>query len=101
MKSKFKIYSNWKLGLYKFIGDVNVEDILNLLEEGYSDKHFNTINYTLLDFRDCSFTFELHDVTRIVALVEKNTNIKYNYDRFAIEDPVFFEKNKIQFTEVK
>ena len=54
MKSKFKIFSNWGFGLYKFIGDVEVEDILDLIKEGYSNKDFNKLSHTLLDFRECT-----------------------------------------------
>jgi acid phosphatase family membrane protein YuiD len=78
MNSKFKIYTKWGLGLYKFIGNVELADILAQIKESYLHKDFKNLNHTLLDFRECTFAFDMHDVKKIVELVEENKTLTVN-----------------------
>ena len=78
MKSELKFFCNLNLGLFKFNGNIEVNDILSLLIKAYKSKEFKTTTHTLLDFRQCSF--EVSDVMKLISLVEEfkliNKNVK-------------------------
>ncbi len=78
MKMNFKIYRDWELGLYKFKGNIELEDILSIVKESYSNKDFINLKCTILDFRECSFGFDLPGLKEIIKLVEVNKNVTMN-----------------------
>ncbi|MBI9067345.1 MAG: hypothetical protein JEZ09_08635 [Salinivirgaceae bacterium] len=78
MSSKFIFHSKFGLGLYKFKGDITLNELLNLLVESYSNPEFKDLSYTILDFRECTFSFEASALKQIVQLVEKHKDVTQN-----------------------
>lgn len=71
METKVKFFPEKKLGILKFTGDIEVEDILSLLTVTYEADEYPFITHSILDFRNCTFQFSHEDVAKTVELVRR------------------------------
>ena len=75
MKMNFKINHESGLGLYKFKGNIGLEDILSIIKKSYLNKDFIKLKCTILDLRECSIDFDLPGIKEIGKLIEANKHL--------------------------